>query len=142
MILDQAAIQGILPHRPPFLFLDRVHISEAGRSGRGFLLVAEQHPLLSEHPGGGRTFPWCLCLETLAQTAGVVLTSGLAPGGTPPPAGYLAQASFQGLGSVAAGSELVAEVRIVRHWGRFIMAEGQAHCGSQPVATATFTLTL
>lgn len=75
MVIDKDVIQKILPHRPPFLFLHEVRITELGRRGSADIscaaraaaaqgLLADFHEIYHE-----------LILESAAQTLGVVLAS-------------------------------------------------------------------
>ena len=76
-MLNQEAIQAILPHRPPFLFLDRIEDVVYGQSATGIIEDAGQYGyLLSGHFPGYPIFPGALLVEALAEV-GAVAALGL-----------------------------------------------------------------
>lgn len=71
----------VLPHRPPFLFVDEVTALEPGVSGSGVWRLAGDESFFAGHFPGRPTLPGVLMCEALAQLAGIVmLTSGDYPG--------------------------------------------------------------
>lgn len=72
-ILDTKAIMGILPHRYPFLLVDR--IVECNDKDRivGIKNVTMNEPCFQGHFPGMPIFPGVLQLEAMAQTAGILL---------------------------------------------------------------------
>lgn len=68
-------IQGILPHRPPFLFVDRILSCEPGRRAVGIKCVAANEPFFAGHFPGRPIMPGVLMLEALAQVGAVALLS-------------------------------------------------------------------
>jgi 3-hydroxyacyl-[acyl-carrier-protein] dehydratase len=76
-VLNQEAIQAILPHRPPFLFLDRIEEVVYGQSATGIVDdVAQYEYLLRGHFPGYPIFPGALLVEALAEV-GAVAALGL-----------------------------------------------------------------
>ena len=76
-MLNQEAIQAILPHRPPFLFVDRIEDVVYGQSATGIIEDAGQYEyLLSGHFPGYPIFPGALLVEALAEV-GAVAALGL-----------------------------------------------------------------
>lgn len=114
-----------LPHRHPFLFLDRILTREAGISATAIKRV-------SRDDGG---FPQVLLVEAMAQLAGVAAADKEGEGG------FLAaidHAEFSG--EIPAGETLLVSVRIVKSFGRLHLAEGSVTAGDSIIATATLTL--
>ena len=74
--LQADAIRGLLPHRPPFLLLDRVIALDEGRSARGIRNVGVAEPWFAGHFPDSYVYPGVLVIESLAQLAGVVLAAG------------------------------------------------------------------
>lgn len=61
------AVTDVLPHRDPFLFVDRVYEFEAGESATGEWLVAPDAPFLAGHFPERAIVPGVLLTEALAQ---------------------------------------------------------------------------
>ncbi len=76
-MLNQEQIEAILPHRPPFLFLDRIETVEYGQSAVGIIEdVARYDYVLRGHFPGYPVFPGALLVEALAEV-GAVAALGL-----------------------------------------------------------------
>ena len=71
----QLDIQGILrqlPHRYPFLLVDRVLEWRSGESIRALKNVTYDEPFVQSHFPGRPVMPGVLIIEALAQTAGIL----------------------------------------------------------------------
>ena len=68
MELNTVQIMDILPHRPPFLLVDRITDYEPGVWARGYKCVALDEPFFAGHFPGRPILPGVLILEALAQT--------------------------------------------------------------------------
>ena len=79
--LDYAAIEKILPHRYPFLLVDRVLECVAGESIRALKNVTVNEPFFPGHFPQRPVLPGVIILEALAQTAGILafVTAGVYP---------------------------------------------------------------
>jgi 3-hydroxyacyl-[acyl-carrier-protein] dehydratase len=80
--IDAARITAILPHRYPFLLIDRVIAFEAGRSITAYKNVTINEPFFQGHFPGHPVMPGVLIIESMAQAAGVLtqLSAGLGVG--------------------------------------------------------------
>jgi len=73
-ILSAKQIEKILPHRYPFLLLDRViHIDLEANEIIGLKNVTVNEPFFQGHFPGAPIMPGVLILEALAQTGGVLV---------------------------------------------------------------------
>jgi 3-hydroxyacyl-[acyl-carrier-protein] dehydratase len=70
-MMENREIQTILPHRYPFLLVDRITELDPGKRGVGIKNLTGNEWCLN----GGAAYPPVLLLESLAQVGGVVLGS-------------------------------------------------------------------
>jgi 3-hydroxyacyl-[acyl-carrier-protein] dehydratase len=73
--LDAKEIQRILPHRYPFLLVDRVLQVEPGAKAIGIKQVSINEPFFQGHFPGNPIMPGVLIVEALAQVGAVALLS-------------------------------------------------------------------
>ena len=71
--LEAADIMGIIPHRYPFLLVDRIVELEPGRRAVGIKAVTANEPQFTGHFPERPIMPGVLMVEALAQTAGVAV---------------------------------------------------------------------
>jgi 3-hydroxyacyl-[acyl-carrier-protein] dehydratase len=75
-ILDINEIRAILPHRYPFLLVDRIVEMEPDRVV-GIKQVTHNEPFFQGHFPDFPVMPGVLIIEAMAQTAGVLVLSGM-----------------------------------------------------------------
>jgi len=129
--LDAAAIQAILPHRPPFLFLDEV--TEA--SPEVVVAVKRTSPddyYFQGHFPGHPVMPGVLLIEAMAQTCLVLYAYNRDVREVV----YLARAEARFLRPVRPGDELRLIARRVKFLAAAGVAEAEARVGEERVATA------
>ncbi len=71
-MLDIKEIMGILPHRYPFLMVDRVIEMEPGKRIVGVKNVTINEPFFQGHFPGHPVMPGVLIVEAMAQVAGIL----------------------------------------------------------------------
>lgn len=76
-MLDARAIQEILPHRYPFLLVDRILEMELGKRVVGIKNVSFNEPFFTGHFPGHPIMPGVLIVEAMAQVGGVLLMQTL-----------------------------------------------------------------
>jgi 3-hydroxyacyl-[acyl-carrier-protein] dehydratase len=74
---DIAAILKMLPHRYPFLMIDKVIDIRGTESGIGIKNVSANEPQFMGHFPDNPIFPGVLMIEGMAQTGGVMCIVGL-----------------------------------------------------------------
>ena len=75
MELDINELQAILPHRPPFLLVDRITGGEPGVWAEGIKCVTMNEPFFTGHFPGHPVMPGVLILEALAQVGAAAVLS-------------------------------------------------------------------
>lgn len=75
MVPSNEQIRNMLPHRWPFLFLDRVIELVPGKSGVGIENATVNEPFFQGHFPGQSIMPGVLIVEALAQLTAVVVDS-------------------------------------------------------------------
>ena len=71
MVLDCVQIMKYLPHRYPFLLVDRVELDIEGRKATGYKNVTANEPQFQGHFPGHPIMPGVLIIEGMAQVGGV-----------------------------------------------------------------------
>src|SRR5690606_18770075 len=81
LTMDIHEVMRRLPHRYPFLLVDRVLECEAGKSIRALKNVTVNEPYFSGHFPHRPVLPGVIILDALAQTAGILafVTAGESP---------------------------------------------------------------
>lgn len=77
VVFDIEAIQKILPHRYPFLLVDKIIDLEFDKSVRGVKSVTFNELFFQGHFPERRVMPGVLILEALAQTGGILMLNSL-----------------------------------------------------------------
>jgi 3-hydroxyacyl-[acyl-carrier-protein] dehydratase len=123
---------ALLPHRPPFRFVDGVDAIEAGTSIRARYRVTGDEPFLAGHFPGNPVFPGVLQLEALAQAGGIAVLADPRYADRLPLFGGVEETRFRRI--VRPGDELVLDVTMERlsargGWGRGVATvEGEECC--------------
>ena len=136
-MLDRTQIEAILPHRDPFLLLDRVVEMVPGEYA-----IAEKDILATEdvfrgHFPGHPVFPGVLQLEALAQTGAVAILSQSEAQGKLVLFGGLDHVRFRR--TVLPGDTLRLETRLTRSRGPIGKGEAKAFVGSDLACSGTLT---
>jgi 3-hydroxyacyl-[acyl-carrier-protein] dehydratase len=76
--IERSEIETLIPHRPPFLWIDRVEELEPGVRCVAVKFVDPANPVFAGHFPARPILPGVFLIEAVAQTAGVMLGSATA----------------------------------------------------------------
>ncbi len=111
-ILTAREIEGIIPHRYPFLLVDGISELIPGSRAMGHKRVSAGEFFLQDEPGGKQILPRALVLEAMAQVGAVaVLSHSLYRGKSTLLAGINGAAFMK---DVAAGDEIRLEAEVTK----------------------------
>ena len=136
--LDIDRIRTLLPHREPFLFLERLAEIVPGESAVGYKAVSYNEPHFRGHFPDYPVMPGVLILEALAQTAGalVMYTLGVE---TSDRVYFLGVDKARFRKPVRPGDMLRMPVKALQKRGPVWRFAGQAFVGSQLCAEAEYS---
>lgn len=141
---DQDAVREILPHRPPFLFVDRVTQLVPGRSIVAERLLRAEEPQFSGHFPQKAIMPGVLVTEALAQTSGLLVGLSRKMAAAAPTAEmfYLAANTIKFLSPAMPGEILTLRAESERDFGKLSRFNVEAAVGKRLIATGSITLAM
>jgi len=77
IVIERSEIETMIPHRAPFLWIDRVEELEPGVRCVAVKFVDPANPIFAGHFPARPILPGVLLIEAVAQTAGVMLASAV-----------------------------------------------------------------
>ena len=95
MIIEIEEIERIIPHRYPFLLIDRILEIEEGKHAIGMKNVTANEWFFEGHFAGRKVMPGVLIVEAMAQLAAVTLLKGVAMAGKTPLFGGIENMRFR-----------------------------------------------
>ena len=130
-------IMNIIPHRPPFLLIDRVTEIEAGKRAVAIKNVTMNEPFFVGHFPQEPVMPGVLIIEALAQTGAVALLSMPEYAGKIAYFGAIDGAKFRK--KVVPGDTLRLEVEFIKLKKSAGIGKGVAYVGEAKAAEAELT---
>ena len=135
-MIDINGIQNLLPHRYPFLMVDRIIELEPNVKAVGLKNVTVNEPFFQGHFPGNPIMPGVLIVEALAQLAGILAFKSGAEGN----AVYfmsIERAKFRK--PVVPGDQLRMEIKVLQQRGNVWKFSGTAEVDEKVVSEADFT---
>ena len=130
MIMDVTEIQEILPHRYPFLLVDRVTDIVKGESILSYKNVSISEPIFQGHFPGHPIYPGVMILEGMAQAGGILAfkSMDLTPEDTLNKVVYfmsIDKAKFRA--PVKPGDKLEYKITVLKNKGPIWVLKGEAY---------------
>lgn len=138
VVFDINAIQRILPHRSPFLLVDKIIDFEIDERVVGVKNVTHTEPFFEGHFPGHPIMPGVLIIEALAQTGGILLLNGTENPGNKL-VYFMAINNVKFRRPVVPGDQLILEVEMVSRRTRVIQIRGKAFVDGALAAEGEFT---
>jgi 3-hydroxyacyl-[acyl-carrier-protein] dehydratase len=142
-VIERIAIETLIPHRPPFLWIDRVEELEPGVRCVAVKFVDPANPIFAGHFPANPILPGVLLIETVAQTAGVMLGSAMprAVAGSRGGVALLAAVNrFKFLKPVTPGQELRIETKKLTEAGQLAYIGGTVWVDGEIVANGELSV--
>jgi 3-hydroxyacyl-[acyl-carrier-protein] dehydratase len=133
---DISRVLQLLPHRYPFLLVDRIIDMDRDESAIGIKSVTINEPYFQGHFPGFPVMPGVLIIEGLAQTAGALCVSNLAATYKPQLVYFMGIDRAKFRKPVLPGDQLHYHVKKIRSRGRAWRFYGEAKVDGQLVAEA------
>lgn len=138
--LDVEQIKKLLPHRAPFLFVEKLTDIRPGESATGYKAVSFNEPHFQGHFPDFAVMPGVLIVEAMAQTAGALVVYTMSKDREHPPSVFFMtvdKARFRK--PVRPGDLLRLPVKAVRHRGPVWRFSGEAYVDGVLCAEAEFS---
>jgi len=137
--MESQEIQSILPHRYPFLLVDRILEIEPGRKGTGIKNLTGSEWFFRGH----LSYPPALLLESLAQVGGIVLGSRARQEGSRSRfIGLFAGVSdFQFQRCPILGEQITLKVEVAQSLASLYRFAAEAYVGEEKIAGGQILLT-
>lgn len=140
MKFDVVEIQKILPHRYPFLLLDRVTAMEPSKSIEGYKNVSISEPVFQGHFPGHPIYPGVMIVEGMAQAGGILAFQSYSEDEQEDIKNkvvyFMSIDKCKFRAPVTPGDQLVYRLRVIKHRGAIWQLDAKAFVEDKLVAQA------
>lgn len=136
---DISLIQRIIPHRYPFLLVDKVRDIVMNKSCVGIKCVTMNEPQFTGHFPGHPVFPGVLIIEAMAQTSGILVGLSMDLVDKNAVVYFMGVDGVKFRRKVVPGDVLEMHVVALRSGGRVWKFEGRAMVDGELACEATFS---
>jgi len=142
MIMSLEEIKKILPHRYPFLLVDRVLEIKKGNYCKALKNISGNEEVFQGHFPSQAVLPGVMIIEALAQTAGIVIHSGKEKDSLSEIVFFAGIDKAKFRIPVIPGDQLVLETNMINQRRNVWVFEGKASVDNKLVAQAEIKLML
>ena len=129
-MIDINEILSILPHRFPFLLIDRVEELNIGESIKAYKNVTYNEQIFQGHFPGHPIYPGVMIIEGLAQAGGVLAFKSMEKDGanlSDKVVYFMSIDNAKFRNPVRPGDKLEYRISVIKHRGRIWMLKGEAY---------------
>ncbi|MEO0989657.1 MAG: 3-hydroxyacyl-ACP dehydratase FabZ [Pseudomonadota bacterium] len=134
--VDIEEIMDLIPHRYPFLLVDRVEEIVPMTSAKGLKLVSMNEPHLQGHFPGKPVMPGVLVVEAMAQTASILVAQSVGLKGKGALVYFMSIDKCRFRKKVVPGDVLELHLEVLRPGGKVWKLKGVAKVDGQTAAEA------
>ncbi|WP_299441220.1 3-hydroxyacyl-ACP dehydratase FabZ [uncultured Rhodospira sp.] len=138
-VIEADRIRDMIPHRYPFLMVDRIIDVHLGDRATGIKNVTNNEPHFQGHFPNRAVMPGVLVIEAMAQTAGVLVVATLGPEAEGKLVYFMSVDAARFRKPVVPGDQLLLHVDKQRNRGNVWKFTGRAMVNDTLVADATFS---
>ena len=137
--IDVTRIMEMIPHRYPFLMIDRMIKVVPDVSAVSIKNVSINEPFFQGHFPGHPVMPGVLIIESMAQTSGILVTQTMGAESEGKMVYFMSVEQARFRKPVTPGDSLLITVTKLQNRGPVWKFKGEAHVGKTLMAEATFT---
>ena len=137
VVFDINAIQRILPHRYPFLMIDKIIELELDKRVVGVKSVTIDEPFFQGHFPGQPIMPGVLIIEAMAQTSGILILNSL-PNFKEKLVYFMQINNAKFRKPVVPGDQLYLEIEFISKKTKIFLMKGKAMVNDKVIAEADF----
>jgi 3-hydroxyacyl-[acyl-carrier-protein] dehydratase len=137
-VIDIQRILAMIPHRYPFVMVDRIVDVIPGESATGIKNVSMNEPYFLGHFPGHPVMPGVLIVESMAQTAAVLVVETMGPEAEGKLVYFMSVDECRFRKPVVPGDQLHVHVVRERRRGNVWKFRGEAKVDGQTVAEAVY----
>ena len=140
MLLNVVEIQKILPHRYPFLLVDRITGLQEGEYIEGYKNVSISEPVFQGHFPGHPIYPGVMIIEGMAQAGGVLAFKSMSNASQKEIENKVVyfmsidKAKFRS--PVTPGDQLIYKINVIKNKGAVWQLDAKAYVDNKVVAQA------
>ncbi len=142
LTLDIHEVKALIPHRFPFLFIDKMKDVVLGKSAVGIKNISVNEQVFQGHFPSKPVFPGVLIIEAMAQSASALVVKTLDLGKVEPLVYFMSMDKTKFRKLVEPGDILELHVTVLRHRGKVWKFWGEGKVDGKIVAESEFSAML